>query len=48
MSISEKLTQQKLLEILLNIYRDEKEFRNREARDVITELKQQILSLTSN
>lgn len=48
MYISEKLTQQKLIEVLLNIYKNEKDFKDKEARELITELKQQILFITSN
>ncbi|MDN4526729.1 hypothetical protein [Fictibacillus fluitans] len=46
MSISEKLTQQKLQEILLEICRKSDENMNRSAQDIIEEIKKQILLST--
>ncbi len=47
MNISDKLNQQILLEVLLNIYNHEQELSNTNVNDVIIELKQQILSAIS-
>lgn len=47
MNISDKLTQQKVLDILLHVYEDKTNCEDMEARDLITELKQQILAIIS-
>ena len=47
MNISDKLTQEKVLDILLYIYESETHRKDMEAKDLITELKQQILAVTS-
>ncbi|WHY71042.1 hypothetical protein [Fictibacillus enclensis] len=48
MGISEKLTQQKLQEILLKICRESNEDKNKSAQDIIEEIKEQILMSTKN
>lgn len=47
MGISDKLTQQQLLEVLLNIYKKEGEYQGLEAIDVINECIEQISSIIS-
>jgi hypothetical protein len=47
MNISEKLTQQQIQEILFHVYKKGQESENIKARDLIQEIKQHILSVSS-
>jgi hypothetical protein len=47
MNISEKLNQEKLLELLVNICNNTEKLGSANTRDLVSELKDQILSVTS-